>query len=241
MELDELVKTKQFLEEITSSVRSIVLKRFPDMDGGDREDIDQEVKLKIWKIVSHGRKIDNIKSYLWKVVYTTALDIMETRLAQFSLEDYFESADSGPSASGDNNGHEAGINKDDLKMVLEKIVDSLPPKRRTIVKLRLAGMDFDEMADILNWTHHKVRHLFYRGLQDLKEKLMRGEQPSGSFMKIGTRAKLVKNAVPLRERIRHGQNGPCPISLVVPSVPSRMTSRRCRPCSVLDGGRRHRI
>jgi len=196
MELNELVKTKQFLEEITSSVRSIVHKKFPALDGGDYEDIDQEVKLKIWRVVSHGKKIDHIKAYLWKVVYTTALDIMEARLAQFSLADYSEPADSGPFASGDSNGHEAGINKDDLKMVLEKIVDSLPPKRRTILKLHLAGMDFDEMADFLNWTHHKVRHLFYRGLQDLKEKLKRGDQPSGSFMKMGTPAKLIKTALP---------------------------------------------
>lgn len=196
MELDELVKTKKFLEEMMTSVHSIVHKKFPDLDGGDREDIEQEVKLKIWRIVSHGKKIDNIKSYLWKVVYTTALDIMETRLDNLSLEDYFESAKSGQAASGEVGGHESGINKDDLKMVLEKIVDSLPPKRRTILKLHLSGMDFDEMADFLNWTHHKVRHLFYRGLQDLKEKLKAGEDPSGSLLKVGTHEKLVKNTMP---------------------------------------------
>lgn len=196
MELDELVKTKKFLEEMMTSVHSIVHKKFPDLDGGDREDIEQEVKLKIWRIVSHGKKIDNIKSYLWKVVYTTALDIMETRLDNLSLEDYFESAKSGQAASGEVGGHESGINKGDLKMVLEKIVDSLPPKRRTILKLHLSGMDFDEMADFLNWTHHKVRHLFYRGLQDLKEKLKAGEDPSGSLLKVGTHEKLVKNTMP---------------------------------------------
>jgi RNA polymerase sigma factor (sigma-70 family) len=195
MESDELVKTKKFLEEVTTSVHSIIHKKFPGLDGGDREDIEQEVKLKIWKIVSNGKKIDNIKSYLWKVVYTTALDIMETRLDKLSLEDYFESVKSGQAASGEVGGHESGINKDDLKMVLEKIVDSLPPKRRTILKLHLAGMDFDEMADFLNWTHHKVRHLFYRGLQDLKEKLKAGEDPSGSLLKEGTNEKLIKNAM----------------------------------------------
>jgi hypothetical protein len=57
-------------------------------------------------------------------------------------------------------------------------------------------MDFDEMADFLNWTHHKVRHLFYRGLQDLKEKLKAGEDPSGSLLKVGTHEKLVKNTMP---------------------------------------------
>jgi RNA polymerase sigma factor (sigma-70 family) len=195
MELDELVKTKKFLEEVTTSVHSIVHKKFPNLDGGDREDIEQEVKLKIWRIVSNGKKIDNIKSYLWKVVYTTALDIMEARLDKHSLEDYFESAKSGRAASGEVGGHESGINKDDLKMVLEKIVDSLPPKRRTIFKLHLAGMDFDEMAELLSWTHHKVRHLFYRGLEDLKEKLKAGEDPSGSLLKEGTNAKLIKNTM----------------------------------------------
>jgi RNA polymerase sigma-70 factor (ECF subfamily) len=196
IEPDELVKTKQFLEDVTASVHSIVHKKFPEIDGGDREDIEQEVKLKIWRIVSHGKKIDNIKSYLWKVVYTTALDIMETKLKNLSLEDYFEMAESGHSTAGDVGGHESGINKDDLKMVLEKIVDALPPKRRTILKLHLAGMDIDEMADFLNWTHHKVRHLFYRGLQDLKAKLKAGEDPSRSLLKEGSHEKLVKNAMP---------------------------------------------
>ncbi len=195
MELEELVKTRQFLDQVTSSIHSIISKKFPGLDGGDREDLEQEVKLKVWKMVSNGKKIDNLRSYLWRVVYTTALDIMEPQLKKQSLEEYFESVKSLPSSPGDIGGHESGINKEDLKMVLEKIVDSLPPRRRTILKLHLEGMDFNEMADFLNWTHHKVRHLFYRGLQDLKEKLKEGEQLSAGIFKEGTNGKTTKNCM----------------------------------------------
>lgn len=195
MELDKLIKTKQFLEEITSSIHSIICRKFPHLNGGDYEDVEQEVKLKIWKMVSNGKKIDNLQSYLWKVVYTTALDIMETQLKELSLETYLESMKSVSPLSGELGKIESGIEKEELKMILEKIVDSLPPKRRTVLKLHLAGMDLDEMADFLDWTHHKVRHLFYRGLQDLKVKLKAGEQPSGTFLKEGTNEKLAKNVM----------------------------------------------
>lgn len=195
MELDQLIKTKQFLEEITSSVHSIISKKFPHLNGGDSEDIEQEVKLKIWKMVSNGKKIDNLKSYLWKVVYTTALDIMETQLKELPLETYLESMTSVSPLFGELGKTESGIEKEELKKILEKIIDSLPPKRRTVLKLHLAGMDLDEMADFLNWTHHKVRHLFYRGVQDLKVKLKAGQQPSGTFIKEGTNEKLAKNVL----------------------------------------------
>lgn len=196
MELDRLIKTKQFLEEISVSVHSIIRQKFPDLTGGDCEDIDQEVKLKIWKTINNGKKIGNLRSYLWKVVYTTALDIMETRLRTLSLDVEEKPGDSISPRSGKPGRMEFGIQKEECRMILDQIIEALPPKRRTVLKLHLAGMDLEETADFLNWTHHKVRHLFYRGLKDLKDRLETGEQPAERlFIKEGTHEKLVKNAM----------------------------------------------
>ena len=79
-------RRKRFLDEISSSVRAILLKNFPGIAGPEREDIEQEIKLKLWKMVRRGKDIRNLKSYLGRMVYTTALDVIAKRGNHVSLD-----------------------------------------------------------------------------------------------------------------------------------------------------------
>lgn len=171
MDLKEFCKTRQFIEEISNSTKVILYKIFPELPEEEKEDIAQEVKLKIWKVISNGKKIENLRSYLWRVVYTTAIDIVNKRIKKIPLDELIEDKTSDAIFRLNNDSHVISIEKNEIKLILEKAMDSLLQDRRVVVKLYLAGMTIDEISDFLNWSRNRVRHLLYRGLKDLRGKL----------------------------------------------------------------------
>ncbi|NOR52691.1 MAG: sigma-70 family RNA polymerase sigma factor [Candidatus Aminicenantes bacterium] len=171
MELKKLIKTQQFIEEMSKSIEHIIWKNFPQISREEREDITQEVKLKIWKMASRGKKIKNLRSYLWKVVYTTALDIINKRMNTVPFDAVMKADNTNPFSQLNIASSEALIEKKELRIIITKALNSLPQNRRIVIKLYLTGMNLHEIADFLNWNKSKVNHLYYRGLGDLKEKL----------------------------------------------------------------------
>ncbi|OGD22178.1 MAG: hypothetical protein A2W03_09815 [Candidatus Aminicenantes bacterium RBG_16_63_16] len=172
MEPDDLGQDKEFLDQIAISVRNIICATFPQATAAEREDIEQEVKLKIWKMASDGKKIGNFRSYLWRVVYTTTLDVLGGRMnaAAYSGD---RPADDGQDIFGrlDLLSPEALIEKKELSGMLASAIDSLPRRRRLVINLYLAEMSMEEIADFLGWSNNKVVHLFYRGLGDLRREV----------------------------------------------------------------------
>jgi RNA polymerase sigma factor (sigma-70 family) len=171
MDLETLLKTKTFLEGISVSIRNILLASFPEMSREEKEDIDNEVKMKLWKKVAGGKKIDNLRSYLWRVVYTTALDLIEERMPHLSLEKLIRASEAeefaeSPLSSGSRD--EYG----ERQVMLHRALDSLPERRRAVLRLHLEGMDIAQIAARLQWRENQVRHLLYRGLADIKEALL---------------------------------------------------------------------
>jgi len=168
-ELEDVFKTKRLLEEMAGSIQKILFARFSGLTPAEREDVEQEVKLKLWRAVASGKKIDNLRSYLWKAVVTTALDILEAKKglcsfeAQAELPGGFE-VDGGKSREG--------------RLVLERAAESLSPKRRTVVKMYMQGADLARIAATLSWSEPKTRHLLYRGLKDIKN-ILRSQGQAG--------------------------------------------------------------
>jgi len=169
MDLENALRGGRFLYDISLSVKKIIFANFPHLSAEEREDIDQEVKLKLWKMASNGKNVRNIRSYLWRVVYTTALDVIGKRLKETSYEDPDNGENGCLSERLDFGSPEQLMEKNVLKQMVERAVESLPEKRRIVVKLHLTGMELEEMAEFLAWSENKVRHLFYRGLGDLKK------------------------------------------------------------------------
>ncbi len=168
---EKLIETEQFIEELSSSVKHILWKKFPRITQEEKEDIAQEVKLKIWRMLSTGKKISNLTSYLWRVVYSTALDFLNKRVDSITFDE---------EKYGNFSFHiplfkkiysESQIEKKELRLIIEKAMNSLPQNRRIVIKLYLNGMNVEEVANFLDWSKSKVNHLYYRGLDDLKGEL----------------------------------------------------------------------
>ncbi|OGD22530.1 MAG: hypothetical protein A2W03_18250 [Candidatus Aminicenantes bacterium RBG_16_63_16] len=177
MDLESLLKTKEFLDELSVSIRNIILSSFPNLTSQEKEEVDLEVKLKLWRKVARGKKIDNLRSYLWRVVYTTALDVIADR------QDYLPIDKVLGAGSGDERMPEEltlpGQNSEarGYRLELEEAIDSLPERRKAVAKLYLSGEGIPAIAASLGWRKNQVRHLLYRGLADLRKKMM--VEPAG--------------------------------------------------------------
>ena len=174
MDLETLLKTRVFLEEVSVSIRNILLAHFPEMSRQEKEDIDLEVKLKLWKIATDGKKIDNLRSYLWRVVYTTALDLVGERIAHLPLESFMERIEKAGSSPLELLSLDSVIEDQESKLVLGKAIDSLPERRRKVLRLYLEGLDIPRIASRLQWRENQVRHLLYRGLAEIRKILRPG-------------------------------------------------------------------
>lgn len=171
MELEDLLKAGPFLDEISLSVKKIIFANFPGLTEEEREEIGQDVKLKLLKMASRGKKIGNLRSYIWKMVYSAALDVINERIPAVRLEDLQESARTPLEDYVDSLSPEYLFEEKELLSLTEKAIDSLPRRRRTAVLLHLQGLSLEEMALYLGESMATVRHLLYRGLEDVKNRL----------------------------------------------------------------------
>ena len=171
MDLKKLIQTKDFLEKMAHSIELIIWKNSPQLSHQEKEDIAQEVKLKIWRMISRGKKIKNLRSYVWRVVYTTTLDMIDEKMNILPYDSVKEAYNANPISRLDIQSAESFMEKKEWESMFEKALNTLAQNRRIVIKLHLTGMNVKEIADFLDWTESKVNHLYYRGLKDLKEKL----------------------------------------------------------------------
>jgi RNA polymerase sigma factor (sigma-70 family) len=178
VELEKGSVTKKFIDDMAISIRNILWDTFPGMTAEEREDVDQEVKLKIWRKISRGKKIGNLRSYLWKVTYTTALDLLQARLQLMTAEEIQERSDALFMAQMRAASPDIVVETKEMSEIIKQKVKALPPRRRQVLELWLTGMSLDDIAAFLGYSDHQARHLFYRGIDDLKA--MTKEDPDRS-------------------------------------------------------------
>jgi len=136
--------------------------------GLDPEDILQDIKIRIWKIVQEERVIVNPASYIRKIVSSAVLDQLRKRKKEedlFTHEKQKRIYEEGLCYSGEALWRKAF--QESLGMAVERLIDS----RRQVVKLYLLNLTIQEIASYLNWSLGKTRNLLYRGLADLKRTL----------------------------------------------------------------------
>jgi len=159
---------------MSASILNILLAHFPEMTPQEKDDIDNEVKLKLWKRAAGGKKIDNLRSYLWRVVYTTALDFLAERLNHLSLEKIEAASEKNGLAPPEILTPDFALQGNELRRMVENALNLLPERRRTVLRLHMAGKDIGQISTLLSWSENQVRHLLYRGLDDLRMKIKEG-------------------------------------------------------------------
>jgi len=165
---NDKAKINEFMdivEQFSQFIRAHIQRFAPQRKGIDPDDILQEVKMKIWNVLTDEKKIDNYASYIKKIVNSTVID----HLRRIRREDrVLFSEMQRKIAERRSTYNKEKIDDEDCKNILSQSVDSLLASRRKVVKLYLLNMTLEEIAEFFNWSINKTRNLLYRGLNDLK-------------------------------------------------------------------------
>ncbi|MFH1943431.1 MAG: sigma-70 family RNA polymerase sigma factor [bacterium] len=162
----------QFIRNISQYIRLIFAKKFPELSSTQQEDIAQEVQIKIWRQLQKGRKIRHIKSYLWKVVSTTTLDMLNKELDCSPLNGDLSESNLGSEYFTKLDITADHIEKKAKLSIFKNNLEKLSRNKRIVIKLYLTGRNIREIAEFLNWGESQVNHLFYRGRDELKELIL---------------------------------------------------------------------
>ncbi|MBN2246964.1 MAG: sigma-70 family RNA polymerase sigma factor [Candidatus Aminicenantes bacterium] len=161
-------KFTEIIQRFSSFIKKNIHKFNPQTNGIDPEDIYQEVKIRIWRILKNEKKIDNYTSYIMKIVNSTVIDQIRKSRRQGEII----LAEKQKNISENRITYKI-LNKEEslLKDIVGQAADNLKESRKKVVKLYLLNLTIEEIAALFGWTKHKTRNLLYRGLNDLKTEL----------------------------------------------------------------------
>lgn len=138
----------------------------------DAEDAAQECFLRVWKHRERLHKVNNAKTWLARIAWTTALDKRRASRAMVSLSDeelgteLLQSiADSAPPADEQLAGTE-------MQQMLERLIAGLPEDLRHTLELStVRELNSAEIAEVMKIPEGSVRTRLFRARKQLKEKL----------------------------------------------------------------------
>jgi DNA-directed RNA polymerase specialized sigma24 family protein len=64
-----------------------------------------------------------------------------------------------------------GLEWEEMRMTIRALIDGLGEDRKNVLLLYAAGMSIEEICEFCRWDKIKVRHLLYRGISDLRQKI----------------------------------------------------------------------
>ena len=136
----------------------------------DRDDLVQEVRVRLWRAVDSERMSTIPTSYLYRTATSAALDLIRRRRTsrEDSIDDLPGLERSLPDAAPR---PDQAAQLSDLAVQIERAIETIPESRRRVVRMYLAGYNSTEIGTLMGWSEAKARNLLYRGLADLRERL----------------------------------------------------------------------
>jgi len=131
----------------------------------DADDLLQESKIRLWKVLENGHDIKFLASYIKKIVDSIVLNhlkeihkersfIHSEELCKFYEKHFLENR-------SDND-------RQEMEDVVRTTIDALIGSRRIVLNLTISGFSLQEIAEMQKWTLKKTYNLYERGLKDLK-------------------------------------------------------------------------
>jgi RNA polymerase sigma factor (sigma-70 family) len=167
--------------------------------GADVDELMQEVRIRLWHAhAGHERASESLAaipaSYLQRTALSAAIDLM--RRGRARRADRMVPIDDEPDGMGQSAAPDQVLAESEAAEQVERSVLSIHASRRAVVRMYLIGHSREEIAQLLGWTEAKTRNLLYRGLADLRERLMaegdHWKTPNGATARVeaSTRRRL---------------------------------------------------
>ena len=171
------------IEQVLARFREVALRAGAarGLRGDDLDDVMQDVRIRLWRAAEVEGKLETLTpSYVYRAAASAALDFLRRRRARPESPLDESGLHDGPGTGAASRADEALLEHETLAQVAAAL-EELPPNRRAVVRLHLAGYDREEIAALLRWSEPKTRNLLYRGLADLRAGLhARGIGPGGT-------------------------------------------------------------
>jgi len=143
--------------------------------GLDPEDVIQDIKIRIWKLICKERVIKNHRQYIRKIIYSSIIDQFRKHRRE---EDYYRLEAHRHVSEMESSYNKEGFRKMAMVESVGKAVERLIETRRQVVKLYLLNLNIREIADYLGMSQDKTRNLLYRGLSDLRKLIKKMDTPN---------------------------------------------------------------
>jgi RNA polymerase sigma factor (sigma-70 family) len=136
--------------------------------GIDRDDLLQEIYIKIWKAIrDDDHEIRYLNAYIHRIVYSVFID----EINRVNKEKEALNVCGALSKPGNGRNGFAAADYEVIRDVLVASINRLKKTRQKVIKLRLQGFTLIEIAQLNRWPYRKTCSVFYRGLQELKVRL----------------------------------------------------------------------
>jgi RNA polymerase sigma-70 factor (ECF subfamily) len=170
---------ERLLERHAAQVRRLAARY--GLVSGEIDEILQEVRIRLWHSAGgHGNLAETPASYVYRTTVSAAIDHLRRRRARRETPVSLERP-SGEARLGLAPAPDRGMLEDEFAAIVDAEVRALAADRAMVVRLHLAGYHREEIAQLTGWSEARTRHLFYRGLEELRARLRaRGIDPEGA-------------------------------------------------------------
>jgi len=175
VEASRNTRLDELLQRYGAFLRRVIVRVCPPELRLSCDDIEQEARISLWKVLNSEREIAFPASYIYKVAMSATRRAI--RRAKARREEPLQEegvAEGGPVHILQAPTHDSPDNVAERREWIRKIevaVAQLPENRRLVVELHLQDLTTREMGELLGWSEPKARNLLYRGLKDLRTSL----------------------------------------------------------------------
>ena len=152
-------------------LRALVLRHCSSNQGLDPDDIEQEVRIRLWRAVERETKTALPASYIQRVVVTTVIDALRRSKAEQTVPLPESGQEAGVEALLEQIGPVRSASDRQRLDMVQAAIQALPERRRQPVRLGLQGFTPDEIGELLEMTGTMAKNLMYRGLYELRDRL----------------------------------------------------------------------
>lgn len=172
-------RLERLLADYGAKLRALVAAHGLARHGIDADDVEQEVRIRLWRAIERDRSAAFHASYIQRVVASTVIDAL--RRAQVrATEPLPEDSEEGfqPFPDGSQGPEDRASNRQNVEQ-LKACLAALPERRRYPISLHLQGFALQEIADLIGTSAEAARKLVSRGMDELKDRLR--ELGAGEF------------------------------------------------------------
>jgi len=168
---------KKQLEELFCQHHPLIVRAVsaqkPNISGVTAEDVEQEVCIRLLKVLESDRNIENLPSYIYRMTSNVIIDLARKHQKHLSEMNIPEEKDEDFRSDPLMDKVEPGQNvaEDETIQLVMQAIESLPKARRIAVKMRLQGFSIKEMCELTGWSFYKAENLSKRSMIALKDKL----------------------------------------------------------------------